>query len=502
MQGFLKIILFVLFLLIIPTSIGAKTNAYLTIVNPIRGAEFWDQKNQKPIDAVISQMEIINSQKVAATFLIRFDVFSEKDITDLLKKNSKHELGAFLEVTPTLTNASGVAYHKSNSWHDPESVFLTGYSPEDRKKIIDAFFTEFKKTFGIFPKSVGAWWIDANSLEYMNKKYGVAAAMIVADQYSTDNYRIWGQYFGAPYYPFRKNTLLPAQSPGDKIPVVITQWAARDPYNGYGKAVEESTYSVQANDYIDFWDLDINYFNKLLDIYTKTDNKIAQLTIGLENSYNWNKYKGEYERQIKSAAERAGRGELTITTMSDFAKRYKAIFPGISPQMTFFAQNPLDPNYKVVWFMNPYYRTALFFDKKGIRIRDLREYNNSEEPCLLKSCSRINFINSFISSVDDVANGKSFYIDEGQETSLKVTQGSDKVSITYTNSKGENRKVEFLPRDISIDGENFTISGLILKTNLEYYEREPLNVRKSWWEALKDWFFGIIQSLYVNGGQN
>lgn len=485
--------------------VAAKSNSYVTIVNPVRGEEFWSQKEQKWADVVKSQMDIINSQDVKATWLIRFDVLKDNDLVNLLKKNPKHEVGIFLEVLPSLTASADVVYHKSNSWHDPESVFLTGYSAEDRYKIIDSFFTNFKQIFGFYPKSVGAWWIDANSLSYMNKKYGVVAALIVADQYSTDNYRIWGQYFGTPYYPFNRNTLLPAQSSSDKIPVVITQWAIRDPYNAYGKAVEESTYSVQANDYIDYHNLDIDYFNKLVDIYTKTDNRISQITVGLENSYSWSKFKSEYERQIKNVASRASKGEVIISTMSGFADQYKLKFPEISPAMTIYAQNPLDPKYKVIWFMNPYYRAGLFADQKGLRFRDIREYTNGEEPCFQKRCNRIEFKNTFVNNVDDVASGKSFYISEADgkdiKISFKISDNNEKTTVKYTDADGKDKTIEFLPRDISIDGKIYTISGLILKTNQEYYERpsraevknnNPLSFIQKIWQVISNWVLNLL----------
>lgn len=497
-NNILILLLLIMTLIVFPSKTDAKNNSFVTIVNPIRGEEFWDQTNQKPEDAVRSQMDILNKHQALGTWLIRFDAFKNSNIINTLKNNPKHEIGLFLEVLPSLTSKAGVAYHKSNSWHDPESVFLIGYSVDDRHKIIDSLFTDFKNIFGFYPRSVGAWWIDAASLNYMNQKYGVVAALITADQYSTDNYRIWGQYWTSPYYPFSGNTLLPARSVSDKIPVVVTQWAPRDPFNGYGKAVEESTYSVQPNDYIDFWNLDINYFSKLVYIYTKTDNQVAQLTIGLENSYNWNKYKDEYEKQIKDVISRRNKSEIMVSTMSEFAQKYQNLFSQVSPTMTFFANNPLDSKYKVFWFMNPHYRAALFFDKKGIRLRDLREYSSSEEPCLKKSCDRLNFTNSFISSIDDVAMGKSLYLDDYNNFEPTITKQDDKIIITYKNSQGDLRTIEFLPRDIKIDEQIYTISGLIIKTNKEYVEREPKHdagTRLNFWEIIKNWFFNIVNKL-------
>jgi len=265
------------------SGVFALENSFITIVNPVRGSDFWETTNQQPIEAILSQSNIINKERLSATWLIRPDAFEDKGVVDFLNSlpRDKNELGIFFEITPTLINQTKVIYPNGEK-NDAHRYFLSGYSLCEREIIINKSFDLFKEKFGFYPRSVGAWRIDAYSLSYMRKKFGVVAVLLLADQFSTDRYQVWGSWWGVPYYPSKFNTIIPAQSLRNKLDIVVLQWAARDPVNGYGSSVRESTFSVQANDYLAH-KLDISYFEKLLRIYTEPGkNKFGHLVVGLE----------------------------------------------------------------------------------------------------------------------------------------------------------------------------------------------------------------------------
>src|SRR3989344_2208898 len=470
-----KILFFIFFLLIllIPTSTFAKNNAFVSVVNPIRGEDFWSLKNQKPEDAFVGEAEILKQLNIPATWLIRFDGLNNKDILAQIDKLSSDEKGLFLEVTPSWTKESGVKYHQSGNWHSAGSAFLSGYEREEREKLIDTAFNKFKLKFNFFPKSVGAWWIDSYSLSYMQTKYQVTSALIVADQYTTDNYQIWGQYWSTPYYPAKNNILHPAQTLENKLPVVITQWAARDPVNGYGNGVLESTYSVQANDYLDYHNLGTNYFEKLIDIYTKQQfNKFGQVVVGLENSYEWRKYEKEYENQIKILSAKRKKGEIELVSLADFSQWYRQNFPDLSPSQLIIADDPLGKDKKAVWFMNPYFRSGWFYNEFGSVFRDIRQYiDGQDELCFQKRCESVNFATSATRVLDEVSFGHKWIIDQGKLSDFKVLKNGEKYVINYTNEALNNRTIEFLPRDISLDGKISSIDTTILnalKTDTDF----------------------------------
>lgn len=463
MRKIIVLLLFLLSITLVPT-ILAQGDSFVSIVNPIRGADFWEIKDQKPETVILGQIEILKQFNFPATWLLRFDAMGNKSIIDALKNRVLDEKGLFLEVTPSWTDLAKVEYHKSASWHSAGNAFLTGYERLERERLIDIAFEKFQSVFGVYPSSVGAWWIDSYSLGYMQKKYGITAALIVSDQYSTDNYQIWGQYFSTPYYPSKNNSLHPAQVLENKLDVVIMQWAARDPLNGYGNGVMESTFSVQANDYLDYHDLNTEYFSSLADIYTKQQfNQFGHLVVGLENSYLWNEYSKEFENQIRTLLEKKNANQLAIVSMKDFAVWYKSTFPKLSPTQIIIADDPLGSFKKTIWFMNPYFRAGWFYNQDGSTFRDIRQYiDGEEELCFKVRCEAVNFATSATRVLDDVSFGHKWVIDQGKISDFKVERKGEEFVISYKNEAGNLRQIGLLPRDLSIDGKIFSIDSTIL----------------------------------------
>lgn len=345
----------------------AQERAFVSVVNPVRGQEFWGQKGSDPLTAVKKQKVIIDAQQLSATWLLRFDAMENSQLLAFFKNFfSNQELGIFLEITPTLAKQAGVTYPQGGVfWHDANKIFLSGYQPGDREKLISLVFETFFKIFGYYPKSVGAWHVDAYSARLMKEKYGITGVLICADQFGTDGYQIWGGWWGVPYYPSLYNILLPAQTLENKIDLVVFWWAARDPEKGYGGSVEESTYSLQAND-IEKHNLGTDYFNNLVDTYLKSKNQFGQLTIGLENDLNWGENGDSYKLQIEEVGERREKGEIKVDTMDQFSTWYRQNFPKLSPSHQI--KN---------WLMSTNLRAG-FIKKNGKNyLNDLRVYNEN-----------------------------------------------------------------------------------------------------------------------------
>ncbi|MDP3733277.1 MAG: hypothetical protein Q8Q91_01930, partial [Candidatus Daviesbacteria bacterium] len=213
----MKLFLFSLaFLLLLPFSKiasaqenNSNTNQFVTIVNPVRISSY----TRDPKAALLAQYKQIKIRNLPASWLLTYDVLINPDTRpDILGFDSLQEIGVFLEVTPKLASSAGVSYSKTDSWHRANAVFLSGYTEEDRIKLIDIIFEEFKKNFGYYPKSIGGWWVDSFSLDYMKKKYDISANLTVADQFSTDGYKLWGHYWSTPFYPKKYHAGVPART--------------------------------------------------------------------------------------------------------------------------------------------------------------------------------------------------------------------------------------------------------------------------------------------------
>lgn len=290
-----------------------ETNKYATIVNPVRNRGLWKDQTLEPIK---DQYATINERGMTATWLLQYDVLKDKELVNYLKSFDKNqEFGVFLEISENLTKEARVNYQTERPWYDPGVVFLSGYTRSERIKLIDKIWQNFKAEFGNYPKSVGAWWIDSYSLEYIKEKYGLATVMIVADQKNTDGYGIWGQWWGIPYQADKKNILMPAKEGQNNLAVI--QWAQRDPKMGNGEGAA-SLYSMQANDYVKV-KKDIDYFKKLMDVYLKT-NEIGQITVGLETGMESVGQEKEYEKQLDELKKE----QIEMVTMSQWGEIAKA----------------------------------------------------------------------------------------------------------------------------------------------------------------------------------
>ncbi len=325
MKKIIKIILF-LILTISPTGVLASennincNNRFATIINPVRGRNLWLDKSLKPID---QQYKLIRSHNLSATWLLQYDVLSDKELSEFIKGfNSNQEKGMFLEVSQNLADQAKVIYPYNTAWFKPQAVFLSGYSQSERRRLIDAMFNGFKEHFGIYPKSVGAWWIDSYSLNYLKERYNITSAMIVADQTTTDSYGVWGQWWGVPYYPSKANVLVPAKSANDMTNLVILQWAQRDPLLAYGDGPAISNYSLQANDYIR-QGKNIEYFKDISSAYLDCSNPVGQITVGLETGIESVGYIKEYANQM----DYLQKPPIKTVTMEEFAQNFSGIIP-------------------------------------------------------------------------------------------------------------------------------------------------------------------------------
>ena len=353
-----------------------EKNGFVTIVNPVRISSY----NQFPGKSLYSEYGVVNDYQIPATWLLTHDALNSKEILSVVRKmNSKQEFGIFLEVTKGFAEKARVKYHDTGFWHHAESVFLSGYTQEERKLLIDVVFAEFKEMFGYYPSSVGSWWTDSYSLSYMKDKYGINANLVCSDQFSTDGYEIWGQPWQVPYYPSKYHSGIFASDLSVKLDVVNFQWASRDPLNGY----YSSLFSTQ--DYLlSGKDLDINYFEKLVRLYSRPDkNKFGQITVGLEADLSFESYKNEFTKQMALIDKLRNTEGINITTMKDFAIWYKENYPELSPASFLEAEDLLGTGIKAVWSQSPEYRLFYTIDPstKEITVRDLRFYNTDlEEP--------------------------------------------------------------------------------------------------------------------------
>ncbi len=368
---------------------------FISFTNPVRGEEGWSGTEQTPLDVPKYQYQLARENQFPIDWLLRFDAVNNATISAYFKTlsatDSSQTIGAFLEVTPKLTAAANVNYTEGEYMSAANRIFLSGYSQPDRIKLIDAYMGLFYDTFGYYPKVVGAWHLDAYSLKYLSDHYPVLTAVICDEQYSTDNYRLWGGYLGSPYFPSKYNFLVPASGRDDRINLVLTKWAQRDPFNFYGNRVE-SNYSVQVNDY-SFFGFPTKFFSDLISVYSNGDfNEFTQTNIGLENDYNLTQFKKEIKNSYHALRANQGKDNLRFVSSVDFARFMNTRYSFTNPAF-FFKTTDITGKRPgtAYWYQNPFYRIGLRSRDDGkTEIIDFRIYNanEAEEYYLTKNVSR------------------------------------------------------------------------------------------------------------------
>lgn len=435
-----------------------ENNQFITIVNPIRISAY----TRDSVKSLASQYSEIKKRDFSASWLFTYDVLENKEVAIFAKQmDQKQDLGIFLEVTPNFAKNAGVIYNKTDSWHRSNSVFLSGYTQEDRKKLIDTVFEKFNSHFGYYPKSVGAWWVNSFSLDYMMTKYHITSTLGCADQFYTDGYSLWGQYWSLPFYPSKNHAGMPARTIETKLDLVSFQWAARDPLNGYS-GERASAYSTQDYHTLGLSD---NYFEELIKLYAlKHKNQFGQITLGLEGDFPAETYHGLYTKQLDIIQKISTQQNITITNMKDFSNWYRRTFTTISPSQLIESNDLLGCKISSIWYQSPAYRIGLTFNRESqeLKIIDWRIYqDNFQEPFYLTPNTQLNLYINTPSLIDQISDPQSIWKIPTRGI-FRSGGDSNKFSIYF-----DNAPFLIFERDkLTFRGDNFNLPAAIKKSDL------------------------------------
>lgn len=489
------ILLLAFFLSLLPKPIRAtEANRFVTIVNPVRGSSLWQST-----DSVLKQIDLIKNYKLPATWLLQYDLLDDDKLSLFKNLASNQEIGVFLEVSEKLATDAYVPYLLGEGdWARADKILLSGYTPEARKKMLDKVFAEFKKRFGYYPSSVGAWYIDTLSQNFLVDKYHIQTILNVADQYQTDTYGLWGQPWGTPYYPSRLNSLTPAEDDFAKLAAVKIQWAHRDPVRGYGLNVENSIYSVQANDYINNH-LNFDYFKKLSQLYLDTPNDLSQLTIGLEAGQEGAIFLDEFRRQLQFLVDPKMR--ISFETMQSFAEKFKKQFPNASSNFLIAGTDYLNPEILGYWYSTRFYRIGLIQKSGNLYLRDLRLY---KDPILFEDIfekDSQHVLKRIISSVVEGTGSDNGRLLMSNVDQIKMDRKNEDLYLTVFDKKNNEHEIILKEGAVVLDKKNiFEVQDTNKQRNnmanliIDYWKNLPSNWFPRWRFSTidKKFYFGFM----------
>jgi hypothetical protein len=333
-------------------------------------------------ETVVQQVNQLREYELPATFLLQYDALINPRYQELLKKElyPGSEIGGWWEITQPHVEAAGYTWRGRYSWDWHADVgFATGYSPEERVKLVDVYMEKFKEVFGQYPTSIGSWFIDAVTLAYLSDKYHIVASCNCKDQVGTDGYTLWGGYWNQAYYPSRQNAYMPAQTVSGQIPVPIFRMLGSDPIYQYDNGLGDGVQGVESlepvykrgggnRNWVE-WFFKSNFEEPCL--------AFAYAQAGQENSFTWEKMKDGLNIQIPILSALAKEKKIRVETLSESGAWFKTNYSVTPPTAVTALTDHQNKDKKTVWYNSRYYRVNLLWEGPSFRFRDIHLFNEN-----------------------------------------------------------------------------------------------------------------------------
>ena len=361
----------------------SKTQAprIINIINFIRQTDYRIENSDSLLyQTVEEQLKIINRYNLPATFLLQYDALIKPEYQQLLKSqlNQQSEIGGWFEITQPQVEDAGLEWRGEHSWVSHANIaFSTGYTKDEREKLVDVYMEKFKEIFGEYPKSMGSWYIDAHTLNYMYEKYGIIASCNCKDQIGTDGYTLWGGYWNQAYYPSKLNGYMPAQSQEQQIPVPVFRMLGSDPIYQYDDGLGNDRQGVISLEPV-YTQAGKNrawvhyFFNAIVDQPCLAFN-YAQA--GQENSFTWDAMKDGLEMQIPIIDSLQRAQKIQVLTLAETGKWFKEKFSTTPATAVTVLNDIRNENNKTVWFNSRYYRANLLWKNQDFSFRDIHLFD-------------------------------------------------------------------------------------------------------------------------------
>ena len=376
-----------------PVNNDGKPKKIASIINFVRTTEHRVPDDSFLFDTLKSELELCEKYAFASTVLFQYDALICEDYIELVRRFEDAQTGLWLEVVQPLAEKSGILWRGSTPWDPEVSVsYLTGYSPDERKKLIDTAFEKYKDIYGMYPAVVGAWMLDACSLAYMKDKYNISAACICKEQYGTDGITFRGGFFNGAYYPCRNNALCPANTKENQIDVPVFRMLGPDSIHQYDSGLGTADYKQAVctlepvcegyggnREWVENF-LNENYNDKCL--------SFAFAQFGQENSFGWEDISKGLPMQMELLKEKVRTGEIQIMTLDEAGNWYSDTFDETVPEAMCTDNDLTGDGYRSIWYYSKYYRVNIISRDENVWIRDLSIFDENYKEQFLDKANR------------------------------------------------------------------------------------------------------------------
>ncbi len=346
-------------------------------------------KDQSYLDAFKFQQDKSHEYGLKTTILMTFRDLQNAEIIGLVKdyhEKYEDEIGLFF--------GDFECPEFSRHFNKKEYQFWL-YSLEDKKKMSDLFFSLFEEKMGFVPKSIGAYYIDAQTLQYMKETHPeIECSIVSCFEEGSHVYRGTGYFWylfceGGPWWPWipsRSHIHCPAENKEESIDVVALPHLVRDmlfsvfgrddyyashPANLLrGKLYKDENLAYDLN-FIDQYVAQASYNNNYsyYNMFVKPEWLVARHCYEEDPKVMF----GLYEKTLKYFAELKKENKLQDMTMREFAQWYKSNKDYSNIDKCFWKDILSDSDREVFWACGNKYRATVDFAFGGA-ITDLRAY--------------------------------------------------------------------------------------------------------------------------------
>jgi hypothetical protein len=364
------------FLADIPQSADAGGPRIVNIYNFVRNSDYRVPNSEEVLyETTRQQIQLIKPANLPATWALQYDALINHRYQTLFKEQlgTHDEIAAWWEIPQPLAEKAGLKWRGQHEWDPTANVgFSPGYTPEERRKLVDVYMADFKAIFGRYPRTVGSWYIDEVTLAYMAGHYGIVASCNCKDQVGTDGYTLWGGYWNQAYYPSRLNAYMPAQTQAGQIDVPIFRMLGSDPIYQYGGSpgmfTLEPVYS-QAGGSADW----VAWF--MANLIHQPALAFGYAQAGQENSFGWEAMKTGLTQQVALLARQAKAGEIQVLTLAQAGQWFHDHYSLTPPTAVVCLDDWKHQNRKTVWYDSRFYRLNLLWENGAFFIRDLHRFD-------------------------------------------------------------------------------------------------------------------------------
>ncbi len=362
------------------------------------------------------------------------------------------------------------------------------FSHQDKEAIVTDVFERFYQVFGFYPLSTGSYYMDADLIAIIKKKYPMVKCAVATcfeegpKAYHTCNNSWYTFMDGGPWNPWipsKANTHAPAADESEDSGIVAIPHLSRDLiacFDGNGSNFGTHPQNVLRG--MIYQDGKYPYLYNLIDQY----HHLARYNDGY--SYNmmfvgpgWmnkmGRWEAPYELLVKSYrdgmayyAKLKQQGQLIDMTMSEFADHFRRIKTYQQPECALWRDILYGSGKQVFWYCDPYMRCALDINQSGAII-DLRPYAAKLEwPVGLGTSHIQNASYPFLIQANYRAGYFTHYAGEGTIKSCRISYQGQKTDLCLCRTKahfsqqGDTRILTLDPVEIELAGLKATIQSV------------------------------------------